>query len=161
MSRNVAAAFFLAVVLANLVGACGSGSSSPMPDSGFKVAFGQQDVPAEMIAGATVSPTITVKNASDITWPSKSDYQDLNAVHLSYHWLDGKGKVVVFDGLRTPLSSDLRPGESVKLKATIQAPDRPGSYTLEITLVQEGVDWFPDRDGDKLVIPISVVQARR
>ncbi len=161
MNSNVASAFFFVVVLATLAVACGPGSSSPMPDSGFRVAFGQHGVPGEMAVGEKLSPAVTIKNTSDITWPSKPDYKELNAVHLSYHWLDRKGKVVVFDGLRTALPSDVRPGESVKLNATIQAPDRPGSYTLEITLVQEGVDWFPDRDGDKLTISVNVVQARK
>ena len=159
MPGNLIRAVVAAAVLLMEALGCGPGESNPMPNSGFKVAFEGHNVPSEMAAGEKISPTIGIKNTSDVTWPSKPDYKDLNAVHLSYHWLDRKGKVAVFDGLRTPLPSDLRPGESVKLNATIQAPDRPGSYTLEITLVQEGVDWFPDRDGDKLTIPVNVVQA--
>lgn len=131
-----------------------------MPDSGFRVAFEDYDVPTEMVAGEKVSRTITVKNISDVTWPSKPNYKNLNAVNLSYHWLDRRGRVVVFDGIRTPLPSDVPPGESVRLKATIQAPEREGRHILEITLVQEGVAWFPDRDGEKLVIPVNVVGAR-
>jgi hypothetical protein len=130
-----------------------------MRESGFRVAFDQHDVPAQMIAGQVVSPTIVFRNVSDVTWPSRPDFKQRNAVNLSYHWLDRRGKAVVFDGLRTPLPADIPPGETVKLKAAIQAPERQGRYTLEITLVQEGVAWFPDRDGEKLAIFVDVVRA--
>lgn len=131
-----------------------------MPESGFRVAFGEHNVPTEMRAGERVLAEITVKNTSDVVWPSKPNYKNLNAVNLSYHWLNRKAEVVVFDGVRTPLPGDLRPGDSVRLKATIQVPERVGTHLLEITLVQEGVAWFPDRDGEKLVISVNVVEAR-
>ncbi len=159
MNKNRVSVFFWVAVLVAVGGACGPGESDPMPDSGFKVAFEQQDIPSEMVAGEKVSPVVTVRNTSNVTWPSKPDHKDLNAVHLSYHWLDRKGEMVVFDGLRTPFPTDVRPGDAVKLRTTIQAPDRQGRYTLEVTLVQEGVDWFPDRDGEKLTVPVSVIRA--
>ncbi len=160
MNSNLLRAVFFAVVIVTAATGCGPGSSTPMSDSGFRVAFEEPQVPGEMVAGETVSPIITVKNTSDVTWPSKPDYKGLNAVNLSYHWFDRKGRVVVFDGLRTALPSDVPPGNSVKLKASIQAPGREGRYTLEITLVQEGVAWFPERDGDKLTIPVNVAQVK-
>jgi hypothetical protein len=75
-----------------------------------------------MKTGKTVSAEITVKNVSPVTWPSKPDKKNRYAVNLSYHWLNQKGATVVFDGVRTPLPRDLKPGESVNLKAAIQAP---------------------------------------
>ena len=80
-------------------------------------------------------------------------------MNLSYHWFDRTGAVVVFDGLRTPLPHDVQPGESVQLRATIQPPDRAGQYTLEVTLVQETVAWFPERDGDKLTRSVNVINS--
>jgi hypothetical protein len=82
----------------------------------------------------------------------------MNAVHLSYHWLDQKRQPVVYDGLRTQLPSDLNPGESLTLKAAIQAPDKAGEYVLHMTLVQEGVAWFSDRGGGQVSLPVSVVK---
>lgn len=64
-----------------------------------------------------------------------------------------------FDGLRTPLPRDIGPDERVSLKAMIQAPEREGRYVIEVTLVQEGVAWFPDKDGDKLTVAVNVVAA--
>jgi hypothetical protein len=88
-----------------------------LPESGFQVAFESHKIGSEMTHGKTVSADITVKNVSPVTWPSKPDTKARYAVNLSYHWLNQKGAPVVFDRLRTPLPRDLKPGESVKLKA--------------------------------------------
>jgi cell division septation protein DedD len=147
----------LAVALLFVSIGCGRDSSNPLPLAGFKVEFGEQNIPTQMAADKTVSADIFIKNASARTWPSKGRY----VVNLAYHWLDQKGQVVVFDGLRTPLPQDLNPGESVKLKASIRAPLHPGHYTLEVTLVQEAVAWFSEKDGGQLTVPVSVVEAAK
>ena len=138
---------------------CGGDSSSELPPVGFKVEFGSHNIPTQMIAGETVFADLTIKNASSRTWPSKPDPRGRNAVNLSYHWLDRKRQVVVFDGLRTPLPRDLSPGESVTLRAAIRAPEKTGEHVLHVTLVQEGVAWFSEMDGGQLSIPVSVAAA--
>jgi cell division protein FtsN len=138
---------------------CGCGGPRPLPLAGFKVEFGEQKIATQMAADKTVSADIFVKNASERTWPSKPDQKGRYAVNLSYHWLDQKGQVVVFDGLRTPLPRDLKPGEWVKLNASIRAPQNPRRYALEVTLVQEAVAWFPEKDGGQLTVPVNVVEA--
>jgi cell division septation protein DedD len=67
--------------------------------------------------------------------------------------------MVVFDGLRTAFPNDVKPGESVDLKANIRAPEKAGRYVLEVTLVQERSAWFPEKNGAKLVFPVSVLDA--
>jgi uncharacterized protein YcfL len=137
-----------------------SRSSGPRRLLEFKVEFGDNNIPTQMTVGRRVTAEVTVKNTSKSKWPSKSNEKGRNAVNLSYHWLDRKGAVVVFDGLRTPLPNDVEPGQSVRLKATIQPPDGAGQYTLEITLVQERVAWFPERDGDKITRSVNVVNTK-
>ncbi len=137
---------------------CGD-KTKRLPESGFQAAFESHKVAGKMISGKTVSADITVKNISPVTWPSKPDNENRYAVNLSYHWLTPKGEIVVFDGLRTPLPRDVKSGESVDLKAAIQAPDKPGSYVLEVTLVQERLAWFPEKNGAKLVIPVIVSES--
>jgi hypothetical protein len=139
---------------------CGGDGSSKLPLVGFKVEFGKHDIPTEMMVRQTVSADVAIKNASSKTWPSKPDPRGRNAVNLSYHWLDRKRQVVVFDGLRTPLPRDLNPGESVTLSAAIRAPEKPGVYLLHLTLVQEGVAWFSEKDGGQILVPVSVGQRR-
>ena len=144
----------IVIILSGVVG-CGD-NRKRLPESGFQVTFESHKVASEMKSGKTVSAAITVKNISPMTWPSKPDHKDRYAVSLSYHWLNRKGTTVVFDGLRTPLPQDLKPGESVDLKAAIQAPEKPGRYILEVTLVQERWAWFTEKNGAKLVLPVTV-----
>ena len=148
----------MVIMMAGLWG-CGERGPQRLPDSGFQVAFESHNIPSDMPRGQIVYATITVKNMSPVTWPSKPDRKDRYAVNLAYHWLDRKGATIVFDGLRTPLPRDLKPGESVDLKATIQTPEKAGRYTLEVTLVQELAAWFPEKNGAKLVVPVTVFEA--
>jgi cell division septation protein DedD len=136
--------------------ACGDGRPKRLPESGFQVAFESHKVPAEMKIGETTSADITVRNTSPVSWPSQSDERGRYGVNLAYHWLTEKGTTVVFDGLRTSLPKDLEPGEAVDLKARIQTPERPGRYILEVTLVQERSAWFPEKNGGKLMFPVTV-----
>ena len=147
----------IAIILGGVVG-CGGGGPKRLPEAGFQVEFQSHKVASEMISGKTVAADITFKNISPVTWPSKPDNNNRNAVNLSYHWLNRKGETLVLDGLRTPLPRDLKPGESINLKAAIQAPAKPGRYILEVTLVQEGEAWFPDRNGAKLALPVNVTE---
>ena len=155
LSRQIITSFVMAIVFA-----CGGGGSPALPLAGFKVEFGEHSIPTEMVVGQRLLADVSFKNVSASTWPSTPNPKGLNAVNFSYHWLDRKGSTVIFDGLRTGLPHDLGPGETVQLKAAIHAPGREGRYTLEVTLVQEGVAWFPERGGEKLVLPVSVVAGK-
>jgi hypothetical protein len=64
-------------------------------------------------------------------------------VNISYHWVsDDKQTEGVWDGVRTLIRPPLAPGANRRFKAAILAPTLPGKYALNMTLVQEGVQWF-------------------
>lgn len=157
MKRVRFAERMIMIFIVPFVFACAPGESPSLPPVGFKVEFGEHNIPAEMAVGQTQYADISVRNISERTWPNKPNHEGLNAVNLSYHWIDRKGRTVIFDGLRTPLPRELSPGEMLQLHAAIQAPNQQGIYTLEVTMVQEGVAWFPEMDGAKLVVPVRVV----
>jgi MoaA/NifB/PqqE/SkfB family radical SAM enzyme len=96
------------------------------------------ELPSRIATATEVTVDVTLINTSEAVWPAARPHQ----VCLSYHWLSSEGETAVHDGLRTPLESDLRPGESAPLKARLLAPPDPGSYRLQWDLVQEGVSWF-------------------
>lgn len=146
---------FLLLFLLMLFG-CGGGGPPKLSQAGFKAEFVKHEIPPEMGHGQTVSADVMIKNASSETWPSKPDAKGRNAVYLSYHWLDRRRQIVVYEGLRTPLPRDLNPGEAVTLKAAIRAPEKTGDYLLHLTLVQEWVAWFSEMDGGYILIPVSV-----
>jgi len=74
-------------------------------------------------------------------------------VYISYHWLDKNGKTAVFDGIRTPILPLLPPMGTRDVSIGIFTPPDEGTYTLQITLVQELQFWF-----EKLLpdLPLSI-----
>lgn len=107
-------------------------------------------------AGKEVKVAVRVTNPTDEIWPARGEGLDAYAVRLSYHWLDATGRMVEFDGLRTGLPHDLGPGASTTLRAKIRAPARPGSYQLQLTMLQEGVRWFDGAGAAPLEARITV-----
>jgi len=101
--------------------------------------YSDPQVPAEMDAGAEVLAEITVANES---WRSWDSHAAAHPVKLSYHWVDRKGTVVEFDGIRSNMPHALAPGAAVRAAMTIRTPAVPGRYVLQIDLVEEGVTWF-------------------
>jgi len=65
-----------------------------------------------------------------------------NPVHISYHWVDNTGNYEVFEGIRTPITMPLKPSETRSFTVKIIAPEKSGTYRLQITLVQEFIFWF-------------------
>jgi 2-polyprenyl-3-methyl-5-hydroxy-6-metoxy-1,4-benzoquinol methylase len=67
-----------------------------------------------------------------------------NPVNLSYHWWNESEEVVVFDGLRTTLQPGLQGRTKVTYDVSVEAPQCPGLFTLQILPVQEMVRWHDD-----------------
>ena len=88
--------------------------------------------------GQTVAVPVTVTNVGLGVFPSAG----ATPVDLSYHWYDQSGKQLVWEGLRTKLPADLRPGQAVPLQAQVQSPPDGGTDQLRFDLVLEGVSWF-------------------
>ena len=104
-----------------------------------------QTLPA-LSAGEVVTVPVTLRNEGPMTWQAER----VPTVNLSYHWKNAEvgedsAFYAVFEGVRTPLPHDVRPGESVTVDAIVQAPPKPGDYLLEWDLVQERVAWFYEK----------------
>ena len=66
-------------------------------------------------------------------------------VHLAYHWRDQASQALVtFDGVRTVVDPAVGAGAREYRFAIVTAPEAPGAYILDLTLVQAGVRWFED-----------------
>lgn len=63
---------------------------------------------------------------------------------------------MVLDDGRSPLAFAVLQGQTADLELLITAPAQPGTYTLEIDMVQEGVAWFDARGGMSLRVRIAV-----
>jgi hypothetical protein len=126
----------------------GQVAAPPWPDAAYRVAWTEAHVPAEVSAGVRLAVPIVMRNSGDQVWPASQ-------VFVSYHWLRD-GRLVVWDGERTALPRDLRAGSGATLAARVTTPHEPGSYVLQVTLVQELVTWFEHRGAVMFIQPVSV-----
>jgi hypothetical protein len=115
---------------------------APLPEGAFRAEITITNPPDSMRVGGRATLRVRVRNAGDSVWPGRVWKSDALQVGVGNHWLDAAGREAVHDDGRAPLASDLAPGEARELELTVNAPKRPGEYTLEVDALQEGVSWF-------------------
>jgi hypothetical protein len=108
---------------------------------------------AEPRAGMASRARLRLENAGSAAWRSRGK----EGVQLAYHWLDGLGNPIVWDGIRTPLPRPIEPGETVELEVEVLAPRPPGSYRLAFDLVEELRFWFEEVGCTPLDVPVAVL----
>jgi len=127
--------------------------------SGHRAEWLDYQVPAEMVAGNQYAVSVAFRNAGDVVWPARGAAGGATgAVDISYHWLPAEGGApVVWDGTRTSLSHDIAPGEALTLTTvSVTAPPVPGTYRLQLGLVEEEFAWFEQQGAQTLTVPVSV-----
>lgn len=120
------------------------------PLSQFKAAIVVESPPAVLKVNSLSTLKVKVKNVGNVVWPVGS------SINLAYHWLNKSGKVIVYDGERTPIPHDTKPNEELVLDAKVSAPNQAGDYILEFDMVQEAVAWFKDKDSRTTRLSIKV-----
>jgi SpoIID/LytB domain protein len=115
----------------------------------FRALYAVGPLPAADPAQSTMLP-VTVRNDGNATWNATAP----NPVNLSYHWYDASGALVLWEGTRTPLGSDLQPGSSRTLSMALALPPRAGAYTLRVDLVREGHGWFSSLGSPAAVVAV-------
>jgi hypothetical protein len=113
--------------------------------------------PAKATAGEVFSLPVGIQNTGTKTW-ARDDCAANTNFFVSYHWAIGGISVGEnYEGQRTPVPQAMKPGDSKKLTMVVQAPKTPGNYTLELDMVEEGVNWFStSADKAKTGGPFSV-----
>ena len=119
----------------------------------FDAAYAPTDLPAELPHGQEVTVGARIRNQSWRTWASEDVERP---VLISYHWYDSSRRAVDYDGLRTPLPRPLAPGAECDAAVRLKTPAAPGSYLLEIDLVEEGVSWFSAAGVPPLRVPVRI-----
>jgi hypothetical protein len=116
----------------------------------FDVRYGRYTGPSEAAPSERVFATIEMTNIGWGTWSSEG------GVFTSYHWLDASGRIVEFDGERTPLPRPIGAGETATVTTAVRAPKTAGRYQLAIDLVYEGVTWFSEAGHPWLAVAFDV-----
>jgi hypothetical protein len=126
------------------------------PEEVIKVSLEVGAVPRKVRVSEMFELNVEVTNATSVTIHS---YPPL-PVHLAYHWIEkATRRMFLFDGNRTKLSPCVGPAESVRYRMMVMAPNQPGEYILQTTMVQEGVCWFEDVSPENLQEFILLVTA--
>lgn len=128
----------------------------PLPDAAFRARLSLKKPLTVMRAGQHYDLGVFVMNDSNTVWPARERSGGTFQVSAGNHWLDQAGNVLTNDDGRAALLMDLRPAQQVELKLTVNAPKKPGSYVLEIDLLQEGVSWFGLKGSPTLRLPVRI-----
>ena len=105
-----------------------------------------------LYAGRPAKLYVLVENLSAITWVSGQ----IQPVFACYHWIDKTGNVIIYDGIRSRLPEAIEPAARKQVPVSVIAPPIAGEYTLEITLVHEGVTWMEDDGLTSLRLDLTV-----
>ena len=108
------------------------------PSECSRISLAAHSMNAAIEAGRLFWQNVKVRNGTTQVLSSSAPFP----VHLTYHWNDRSGRTVIFEGMRTEFFPWLAPGASSDFMMRVLAPDKPGEYTLHITMVQEYVRWF-------------------
>jgi hypothetical protein len=103
-------------------------------------------------AGSKSIGRVELENAGSAAWRSRPGTD----IHLSYHWLDLRGNVIVWAGAFILLPERVEPGERFEALVTVRAPLPPGRYRLAFDLVDEGRLWFSEVGNERLELDLDV-----
>ncbi len=118
--------------------------SEPLPPEAFKIRVKAQ-VPREVAAGSRFRADVNVENLGTGILASTAPCP----VHLTYRWFkrNAQGEVEQpEEGLRTRLPRPLPPRYSLECVMAVLAPAEPGSYRLQVSLIQEWISRFDCAD---------------
>ncbi|HEY6204212.1 MAG TPA: SpoIID/LytB domain-containing protein [Candidatus Limnocylindria bacterium] len=120
-------------------GGAAPGSFALKVTTDLDAGYGTTTTPEAIVPGGVVPIEVHVTNTGLRSWSAGGDAP----IRLGYHWLDGNGKAVVWDGARLPLARDVAPGRDAAFSVDVRAPDREGDYVLVWDMVQDGgIGWF-------------------
>jgi len=120
-------------------------------------------------AGKTFNVFVIAQSQSNFIWATnlKTPINAVkNPVTFSYRWLNSRGEFEVREGEQTRIPWSIfynyrlfyNIWNNVGINATVKAPDRPGDYTLRLTMVQQGVGWFDEKGAKPKDISVTVTQ---
>jgi len=109
------------------------------------------NVPATMEAGSTATMSVLAQNLGSEVWTETNMHRLGNT--------EDSASAFTFSGpnpnrIYIPASSAVYTGEVHTFTTTIKAPTTPGTYTLKLGMVRDGVAWF----GNTKSVTIKVVE---
>lgn len=84
---------------------------------------------------------VDVKNPTETVW-LREGRRGIGYVRLGAHLMNPAGKQIELDYGRAELPGDVGPGVIRRMDIVLTAPPAPGTYTVRLDMVNEGVCWF-------------------
>ena len=110
--------------------------------------------PRVWTVGGRRSAVLELRNDGPRAWPGDG------SVALAYHWLTTDGRVVDWEGRRSPVEGRVEPGDTVEFETWVEGPASAGRLALQWDMVEEGVCWFSERDETpEPLLPVVVLPA--
>lgn len=152
-------------------------SEAPIPEA-TKVNLDQEVIRMDALPTEEIS-RISIKSATVVTEVTVAemfwlDVEVMNAtnaplyscppfpVHLSYHWIHAATRqMIVFDGQRSGMFPCAPANAMSPWKMVVLAPNEPGEYILQMTVVQDGIQWFDNVNPAILVEVVISVTAEK
>jgi hypothetical protein len=129
---------------------------APLPDAQYRATITVREQPHQLRVGQRTTLRVRVTNTSALPWPENEAASDVNQLRLGDRWRAPTTDAVILDDDRSPLTFVVPPRQTADLELSIVAPAQPGTYILEIDMLQEGVAWFGARGGTPLRVAIAV-----
>jgi ubiquinone/menaquinone biosynthesis C-methylase UbiE len=128
---------------------------APMPARNCRARLALRSIPDTLAAGSSGAVEVEVANLSGQDWLQSMSFP----LNIGNHWRSEDGKVLIHDDARTRLPGKLAAGGQCVMRLAIKAPPQPGTYVVEIDLVQEGARWFHDAGSTTISASLRVTPA--
>ncbi len=127
-------------------------SRGPKPD--YCVSWIDSQFPSHLVIGQVVTAHVILQNDGSHVW-SPSDQRLLQ---VGYRYLRNRRTLALGDekDIRTDITQNVEPDESVNIAIKVALPEEPGNYTLELDLFTGGVGWLRDHGSTPLTRWLTV-----
>jgi len=105
--------------------------------------------------GEPIAITARVQNLSHTVW-LREGRRGRGFVRLGAHLLGAAGAVVDNDYGRASIPKDMATRDACEIELRMTAPDEPGSYSLRLDMVNEGVCWFAQQGSVEVDVALDV-----
>jgi SAM-dependent methyltransferase len=130
--------------------ATGNGErSQALPEGTHRADVELLSAPRRVGPGEVVEIRARVRNQSTVTWPAGG------STRVGNHWLR-RGRTAIVDDGRVDLPRDLEPAGEVEVALLVRAPLRPGRWTVDVDVIEEGVTWFAAQGSTAATAPVLV-----
>lgn len=130
-----------------------------LPASGCRARLTLCETVATMQAGGTAALVVQVENTGDTRWRASMPPGVPYEIKLGSFWIDTATGERMASPARARLPHDVAPGGTAMMQLGAVAPPHPGSYTLELDMVQEGIVWFSHCGSAPTYLPVQVEPA--